>query len=270
MNFIKPVHIKEVIQLALYFVLISVPTSTPQNLTITEKSSNSLRLEWNQPSERNGNITAYSIVVISLVNNISLLIKPNTTSYTLSSLRPYTRYTCSIAAHTAIGRGPFSMPVTVMTPEDAPEAPPFSIAYDNLTSYSVRLSWRAPPKDMQNGIIRQYYIEVHENITGKRLTYQTPSHLNMFVITNLHPFYHYTAKVRAMTTGPGPFSSPVTFQTAEDSKQIKYLPLLVSFCLLFMLLFFPFIYSSCSSTFAFIRISYKFDTSFLNMVPTTS
>ena len=197
-----------------------MPNGPPQNFTVAVDSSRSLTLNWSPPLllDANGIIVDYTITVISNSGNSSFQIGSSTTSYTLTSLRPYVRYTCLVAAHTVIGRGPFSSQFTITTPEEAPEAGPVDITHSNVMPQSVRISWNPPNREHQNGIIRHYQIEAYENATGNVLTYQTPSDGTSFLITNLHPFYVYTVRIQAVTIGPGPLSESLTVTTAEDSK----------------------------------------------------
>ena len=182
-------------------------------------------LNWATPLAPvvNGIVTDYTINVTSSVGNSSFQIGSNTTSYTLTTLRPFVTYTCVVAAHTSIGRGPFSMNMTLTTPEDVPEAPPVMVTRGNVLSRSVALTWVAPRSDRQNGIIRHYNIEAYENNTGNLLTYQTASDQTSFIVSNLHPFYTYTIRLQAVTTGPGPHSVSLTVNTMEDGMR-KSLP----------------------------------------------
>ncbi len=201
-----------------------VPSGPPQSFVVSPSTSRSLTLQWDPPLplEVNGIITDYTITIFSNSHNFSLQVGSNATNYNLASLRPYTRYTCNIAAHTMVGRGPFSIHVSVTTPEEAPEAPPVSVMHSNVMSDSVALAWSAPQVDLQNGIIRHYRIEAYENTTGRMYTYQTPSNQLTFVITNLHPYYIYTVRIQAVTVGPGPLSLLLTILTAENGECVKY------------------------------------------------
>ena len=71
-----------------------------------------------QPDQRNGIIRRYAINITTLTDQQtvfhSLL---TTTSHTVSSLRPYSSYSCAVAAETGAGRGPH-VTQTVRTPED--------------------------------------------------------------------------------------------------------------------------------------------------------
>ena len=158
-------------------------------------------------------------MVTSSIGNTSFQTGSNDTFFTLSSLRPYVVYTCTIAAHTSIGLGPFTISVTVTTPEDAPEAPPVMITHNNVMSRSAGLSWSVPRIDRQNGVIRHYIIEAYVNDTGNTLSYQTPSDQTSFVISNLHPYYTYSVRIRAVTVSPGPLSISLTVNTMEDGKR---------------------------------------------------
>ena len=154
-----------------------VPNGLPQNFTVAVDSSKSLTLNWSPPLllDGNGIIVDYTITVISNSGNSSFQIGSSTTSYTLTSLRPYVRYTCLVAAHTANGRGQLSSQFTVTTPEEAPEAGPVDITHSNVMPQSVRISWNGPNREHQNGIIRHYQIEAYENATGNILIYKTQS-----------------------------------------------------------------------------------------------
>ena len=183
-------------------------------------------LDWTEPlpQDVNGIVTDYTITVTSSIGNSTFQIGSNLTTYTLTSLRPYITYSCTVAGHTSIGQGPFSVSITVTTPEDAPEAPPVTITQSDVMSRSVVLSWLAPRSDRQNGIIRHYILEAYENDTGNTLTYQTPSDQTRFVVNNLHPFYTYTIRVQAVTVSPGPPSLSLIVNTMEDSKSVIMKP----------------------------------------------
>ncbi len=197
-----------------------MPTGPPQNLNLTANDSRSLVLNWAVPlpQDVNGIVTDYTINITSSIGFRSLRVGSNITTFIVGSLRPYITYSCVIAAHTSVGRGPFSVNVTLTTPEGAPEAPPILITQNNVLSRSVDLSWAAPRSDLQNGVIRYYIIEAYENDTGNTLTYQTPSDQTRFVLSNLHPYYTYTVRIRAVTVSSGPLSVSFTVNTPQDCK----------------------------------------------------
>ncbi len=198
----------------------SVPSGPPQNLQLAANSSRSLVLNWADPlpQEVNGIVVDYTINITSSAGSNSLRVGSNTTTFTIGSLRPYVAYTCIIAAHTSVGRGPFSVSVTLTTPEGAPEAPPTSIAQCNVMPRSAKLSWASPRSDLQNGVVRYYILEVYENNTGNSSTYQTLSARRSYTISNLHPYYTYSVRILAVTVGPGPLSVSHTINTLQAGK----------------------------------------------------
>ena len=101
------------------FFILAVPSGAPQNFMITADSSTSLSMTWDPPAvqHRNGIITAYTINITSNGWSITQTVSLGT-SFRLESLRPFVSYTCSIAAQTSVGQGPFSTTVTATTPED--------------------------------------------------------------------------------------------------------------------------------------------------------
>ena len=97
------------------------PTAPPLSLTANSESSTSLSLQWLPPPEngRNGIIITYSVNVTRVSNGDSTEFTDIQDPYlTVESLRPYTQYSCSVAAHTVIGRGPYSIPLLALTNED--------------------------------------------------------------------------------------------------------------------------------------------------------
>ena len=95
--------------------------------------------------------------------------------------------------------------------------PPVNLAYTNLTSTSVTLTWQPPPDDSHNGIIRHYIVQGREE-TGVSFMSTTIDTQISFGI--LHPYYIYNFTVSAVTISPGPYSDPLTVQALEDGKYI--------------------------------------------------
>ena len=85
-------------------------------------SSRSVTFSWLAPlaSEQNGVIISYTLNITETGSGqtIQRSVLSSQTSVTVNSLLPFTTYSCSIAASTSIGMGPFSTLLTVVTPED--------------------------------------------------------------------------------------------------------------------------------------------------------
>lgn len=216
-NPLSPIFSRPSLHLVLFF---SAPSGPPQNLSLIASGSRSLVLTWAVPlpQQVNGIVVDYTINITSSLGTNTISVGSNITTYTVGSLRPYVAYTCIIAAHTSVGRGPFSVGVTLTTPEGAPEAPPTSILQRNVMPRSADLSWVPPRSDLQNGVIRYYVLEVYENNTGNSSTYQTLSAQTSITISTLHPYYTYSIRILAVTVGPGPLSVSHTVNTLQAGK----------------------------------------------------
>ena len=85
-----------------------------------------------------------------------------------------------------------------------------------LSSTAISLTWMPPPLSSQNGIIREYTININELETGN--VFQHVSTTTSITVTTLHPYYSYSCTVSAYTVAMGPYTEAVTAMTLEDSK----------------------------------------------------
>lgn len=96
----------------------------------------------------------------------------------------------------------------------APDAPPEDVEYANVTSSLFWLSWQPPPPENHNGVIRLYLVLVREEETGSIISIETAQ--MEVIVASLHPHYHYSCSISAVTVSAGPYSSAFTVQTMED------------------------------------------------------
>ena len=66
----------------------------------------------------------------------------------------------------------------------------------------------------QNGIIREYRINVTEVETGRVLVFNSTS--TTLTLSSLHPYYTYQCIVSAYTVAVGPYTDIFTVVTPED------------------------------------------------------
>ena len=85
-----------------------------------------------------------------------------------------------------------------------------------LDSRTVSLAWDPPPLDGQNGLIREYRINITEVNTGTM--WQLTSATNSETVPSLHPNYVYRFEVSAFTIGIGLYSPMLSVMTLEDGK----------------------------------------------------
>uniref|UniRef100_A0A8C2SRE2 Phosphatidylinositol phosphatase PTPRQ n=1 Tax=Coturnix japonica TaxID=93934 RepID=A0A8C2SRE2_COTJA len=114
-------------------------------------------------------------------------------SYVIKGLAPFTDYTISVSAFTAIGEGPPSV-LTVRTREQVPSSVQ-SISYKNISSSSVLLYWDPPANP--NGKIIHYTVYAME-LDTKRAFHRTTSN-NSLLMTGLKKYTNYKMRVAAST-----------------------------------------------------------------------
>ena len=127
--YIRKLHLKS------FTFLITVPTETPRNVSVTVESSRSIMLTWKQPSleQENGLLVRYHVIVIETQIHynddgaeIMGVQRYLNRTYNVSEgrtqlidmLHPDYNYTVRIAAATEPGIGPFSDTITVRTDMD--------------------------------------------------------------------------------------------------------------------------------------------------------
>ena len=98
----------------------------------------------------------------------------------------------------------------------APSAPPANVTITEVTAFSLLLRWDPPPFEHQNGILRQYHINITEENTGRDFQIRSPT--TELRVQFLHPHYSYTLIVAALTTVIGPSSYPLQVITSVARK----------------------------------------------------
>ena len=101
------------------------PSKAPENVTAEQSGATSMIVTWEPvaPSDRNGNITGYTVyyraVSGHIVNINEQLIKvdASVTRLELSNLEQHVTYNVSVSANTSVGEGPRSKGVIEKTAE---------------------------------------------------------------------------------------------------------------------------------------------------------
>ena len=77
-------------------------------------------LTWSPPlaEEQNGILRQYQVALVSATGINTHTVSASSSSLTITGLRPYTVYTCSVRAQT-VALGPQSILVLATTPEDS-------------------------------------------------------------------------------------------------------------------------------------------------------
>ena len=100
-------------------------------------------------------------------------------------------------------------------PYPAPSSAPQNLTVTALSPNSISLDWSPPPPHSQNGVIREYRVNVTEVETGTEFYFTTAA--TSYTVSNiLHPYYTYECIVSAYTIAIGPYTDEVTMMTLED------------------------------------------------------
>ena len=81
-------------------------------------------------------------------------------------------------------------------------------------STTVLISWMPPPFQHQNGVIREYRVNITETETG--IAYRLVTAATTLTVPSLHPFYTYDCIIAAFTIAEGPYSVEVNITMPED------------------------------------------------------
>ena len=80
------------------------PPTAPVNITLTEVTSTSVHLGWSSPQNTNGTTTHYTIRCTQSDRDVWFSTSV-TTSENVTSLQPFTNYTCCVSASNEGGEG---------------------------------------------------------------------------------------------------------------------------------------------------------------------
>lgn len=82
----------------------------------------------------------------------------------LCCLQPFTRYVVRVKAINDIGQSEPSKLAQLITDEETIGGPPLDVGVEATGAHSLKVRWRAPARNLQNGLIRGYYIGYRANL----------------------------------------------------------------------------------------------------------
>ncbi|XP_060534576.1 roundabout homolog 2-like [Cylas formicarius] len=157
--------------------------------------------------------------------NILTVLNIDTTFYTVTNLKKFTKYEFFISPFYKSVEGQPSNSRIAQTLEDVPSAPPDSISAGVFNDTAGWVRWSPPPPQHCNGVIIGYKVQIKGNlIRTMTLNASTTS----ILISNLTTGGLYNAKVAALTiAGQGPYSNPIPLLTAPRTQSPRALGPLV-------------------------------------------
>ena len=244
----------------------------PLELSVDSKSSRSISVHWRQPYTGNCPLAEYilrvrveqvnlsdrTIVSVSgstrdghemmstttMSSEHNITVNGNATSAVVRSLRPSTHYVLHAFARNRIGLSAASNPLTVITDEEAPGAPPSDVHLMAIDATSIKVDWLPPRVDLANGLVKGYYIGYKMVNSSNHFVYKTvQSHNNAdsstslvnaklsrsqagvgdggvhsLVLYNLQPYTNYVVILQAFNNvGAGPRSDELIIRTGESA-----------------------------------------------------
>ncbi|GCC25397.1 hypothetical protein chiPu_0003807 [Chiloscyllium punctatum] len=149
-------------------------------------------------------------------------VSPQLNQATIIDLHPSSTYNIRMYAKNRIGKSEASNELTITTDEAAPDGPPIDVVLESLSSQCIRVTWKAPKKHLQNGLIRGYQIGYREYSTGGNyqfniISMETTGDSELYTLDNLKKFTQYGVVVQACNrAGTGPSSQEIIATTLED------------------------------------------------------
>ncbi|XP_048762556.1 tyrosine-protein phosphatase Lar-like isoform X5 [Ostrea edulis] len=198
--------------------------SQPRNIYATVTGPNTIDVSWDPPSQTRNVVSQYWVYYNDtyLKQGNKAVVKGTETKYQLQDLTPDTVYTIKVSALSEKGEGAATRIIQAKTQPFVPSAAPQAVSgMPFKDSRSVKVTWKPPPKDQQNGEIKGYkifYVKYDPSQTDQDATSVSVDAENQeLVLGKLEIFTEYKIWVLAFTSvGDGPNSQPIRVWTNED------------------------------------------------------
>uniref|UniRef100_A0A3B5M4G7 Usher syndrome 2A (autosomal recessive, mild) n=1 Tax=Xiphophorus couchianus TaxID=32473 RepID=A0A3B5M4G7_9TELE len=184
--------------------------------SLTLLDSRSILVEWSRPSQINGVLKFYSVLLSSDGSESILAYNSSEPAeeHTLRSLTPGTFYSVMVAACTGGGctRSP---PSHIQTEESTPENVPAPLVIP-LSPHSLNISWTPP--ETPNGVITSYGLWM-----DGVLVFNSSFSQRFFIVEGLSPWSRHVVRLQACTAqgcGKGPLVESHTLEMAPEGPML--------------------------------------------------
>ncbi|KAK7497852.1 hypothetical protein BaRGS_00010986 [Batillaria attramentaria] len=193
----------------------AIPPTTVVNATATPLSATEIHVHW-EPPER-GIVTNYQIRYWrpGKRDKQSAWLKAPTTDYIAGSLKMFSNYRFEIIPYSndIIGEGSV---IFAETFSGRPDAPPSKVVMKPLNATHILVSWEAPEKESQNGVITGYKLIMKKKGGPRLAKFSVETTRRNYTFKNLEPGGTYKLRMAAMTVnGTGPFTDWIVSSTEE-------------------------------------------------------
>ncbi|XP_077955157.1 receptor-type tyrosine-protein phosphatase S isoform X13 [Gasterosteus aculeatus] len=212
--FSDPVHVK---------VMPGVP-GQPGKFKVGKVADTSIELTW-EPAYTKEGIVNYELLYKPVkFGSLEKLTFGPRTSYTVEGLKANTEYSFSLAAISNKGIGAFTNELVQRTSQAKPSAAPQGVSCESSSSTSLRVNWKPPPTEGQNGELAGYELR-YQRVSGAEGGGQgqdvkalpIPGQQGQTVLEGLEKWSWYNISLAAFTSeGTGPNSPVLICRTDED------------------------------------------------------
>uniref|UniRef100_A0A4W4EWH0 Cell adhesion molecule DSCAM n=1 Tax=Electrophorus electricus TaxID=8005 RepID=A0A4W4EWH0_ELEEL len=199
----------------------------PPEVEIREVKDRTIALRWTMGFDGNSPITGYDINYKNksaawTSSQTTKDVSPQLNQATIIELHPASAYNIRMFAKNQIGESRPSNELTITTDEAPPDGPPQDVYLEAISSQSIKVTWKAPFRHLQNGLIRSYQVCYREFGTGGSPQYNTinldtTGDTETVTLDNLKKYTQYEVRVQAANrAGVGPTSEEAIIATLED------------------------------------------------------
>ncbi|XP_072144767.1 cell adhesion molecule Dscam1-like isoform X2 [Dermacentor andersoni] len=204
-------------------LVVEVPAQ-PLDLRILEVWSRKVNVIWSEPYSGNSPISSYIVHYWRDRDGAHRLMEQTVpsgqTSAMISELHPGASYSLTVTAENEVGQGPPSDPVRFLTAEEEPGGSPTDVWAAAKGPTSIAVSWKPPPRDTWNGVLKGYYVGYRAAESSQPYSFKTVETVvngsQEVTLVGLTKSSRYSVIVKAFNAiGSGPPSEALLVYTLD-------------------------------------------------------
>ncbi|XP_063241575.1 cell adhesion molecule Dscam2-like [Bacillus rossius redtenbacheri] len=200
------------------YLTVKEPPDVPEQVQVVAAGSRWLSVSWDTP--RSGQAPVQHYVAQFRVAEggpwSNVTVDRHTLTTRLGGLQPSSAYFIRVLAVNEVGASEPSTPITGLTTQEAPSAPPSDVFIKATSSTSVNVQWKPPAGGQQQGALAGYRISYRQLPSGATQVRTVKGGRSEVLLTSLRQYSRYEVTVQAFNSvGPGPASPPLVVTTLE-------------------------------------------------------